>query len=63
MLDDLDVRGVNVRVGLDEVVANDGSELLGRVDRVLFCEYVGCLLLRVGRDYDRVVCFGVAGDR
>ena len=61
MLDDLDVGGVNVRVGLDKVVANDGSELLGWVDRILFCEDVGCLLLRIGRDYNGVVCFGVAG--
>ena len=60
MLDNLDVRGMNVRVGLDKVVADYGSELLGRVDRVLLSEDVGCLLLRIGRDYNRIVCFGVA---
>jgi hypothetical protein len=62
VLDDLDMGGMNVRVGLDKVVADNGSELLGRVDGVLFGEDVGCLLLRVGRDYDRVVCFSVAGN-
>jgi hypothetical protein len=51
---------MNVRVGLDKVVADNGSELLGWVDRVLLCEDVGCLLLRIGRDYNRIVCFGVA---
>lgn len=60
MLNNFDVGGVNVRVGLDKVVANDDSELLGWVDRVLFCENVCRLLLRIGRNYDRVVCFGVS---
>lgn len=63
MLDDLDVGSMYVRVGLDEVVANDGGELLWWVDGVLLCENVGGLLLRVGRDDYRVVCLGVAGAR
>lgn len=52
---------VDMGVRLDEVVANDGRELLGRVNGMLLCEDVGGLLLRVGRDHDRVVCLGVAG--
>ena len=60
VLNDLDVGGVNMRVGLDKVVANDGSKLLGRVDGVLLGEDVCCLLLRIGRNYHRVVCFSVA---
>jgi hypothetical protein len=61
VLNDLDMGGMNMGVGLDKVVADDGSELFGWVDRVLFCEDVCCLLLRIGCNYDRVVCFGVAG--
>jgi hypothetical protein len=60
VLDDLDMGGMDVRVRVYEVVANDGGELLGRVDRVLLCEDVGGLLLGVGCDDDGVVCLGVA---
>jgi hypothetical protein len=63
VLDDLYVDGVNVRIRVYEVVANDGGELLGWVDGVLLCEDVGGLLLGVGCDDDRVVCFGVARGR
>jgi hypothetical protein len=62
MLDDLDMRGVDVGVGLDEVLADNGSELLGGVDGVLLGKDVRGLLLGVGSDNDRVVCFGVAVD-
>lgn len=47
MLGDLHVAGVDVLVGLDEVVADDGCEELGRRDRVLLCEDVASLLLRI----------------
>jgi hypothetical protein len=60
VLNDLDVCGVDVRVGVDEVVANYGSKLLRRVDRVLFGEDVSCLLLGVCSNNDGVVCLGVA---
>jgi hypothetical protein len=60
MLNDLDVAGMDMRVGLDEVIADDGSELLRRIDGVLLCEDVGGLLLGVGSNDDRVVCLGVA---
>lgn len=43
---------VDVWVCVDEMVADNGSKLLGRVDGVLLCEYVGSLLLGVGsNDY------------
>lgn len=60
MLNNLDMRSVDVRVGCDKVAADDGCELLGWVDRVLFGEDVGGLLLSVGSNDYRVVCFGVA---
>jgi len=62
VLDDFDVAGMDVRVFVDEVVADDGGEVLGWVDGVLLCEDVGCLLLGVGCDDDGVVGFGVAGE-
>jgi hypothetical protein len=61
VLDDLDVDGVDMRVRVYEVVADNGGELLRRVDGVLLCEDVGGLLLGVGCDDDGVVCFSVAG--
>jgi len=61
VLDDLDVAGVDMRVGLDEVVADDGSKELGRCDRVLLCEDVAGLLLGVCGDDYRVVGLGVRG--
>jgi hypothetical protein len=61
VLDDLDVGGVDVRVRVYEVVTDDGGELLRRVNGVLLCEDVGGLLLGIGCNDDRVVCFGVAG--
>ena len=60
MLDDLDVCGVNVRVGGDEVVSDNGGEELWWSDGVLFCEDVASLLLCVGGDDDGVICLGVA---
>jgi hypothetical protein len=60
VLDDLDVCGVDVGVGLDKVVANDGSELLRRIDGVLLGEDVGGLLLGVCCNDNRVVSLGVA---
>jgi hypothetical protein len=59
LLDDLDVGGVDMRVGLDEVVANDRGKEFDRCDWVLFCEDVACLLLCVCRDNNGVVGFGV----
>jgi hypothetical protein len=52
VLDDLDVCGMDVRIGRDEVVTNDGSKLLRRVNGVLFGEDVCGLLLGVGSHYD-----------
>ena len=63
VLNNLDVCGVDVRVGFDEVVANDSGELLRRVDRVLFGEDVGGLLLGVCGNDDGVVCLSVASKR
>lgn len=60
VLNDLDVCGVNVGVAVDEVVANDRSELLRRIDGVLLGEDVGGLLLGVCCNDDRVVCLSVA---
>jgi hypothetical protein len=60
VLDDLDVYRVDVWVCRGEVIADNGSELLWRVNRVLLCKNVGGLLLGVGRNDDGVVCFGVA---
>jgi hypothetical protein len=60
VLDDLDVAGMDMRVGLNEVVANNGSELLGGIDWVLLGEDVCGLFLGVGSNNDRVVCMGVA---
>jgi hypothetical protein len=60
VLDDLDVGGMDVRVLVDEMIAEDCGELLGWVNGVLLCENVGGLLLGVGRDDDGVVGFGVA---
>ena len=45
-----DVRGGNVRVGVDVVLAEDAGEQLGRVDGVQLGGHVGGLLLGVGRD-------------
>jgi hypothetical protein len=62
VLDDLDVCGVDVGVGFDEVRADYGGEGLGWTDGVLLCEDEACLLLGVGCDYDGVVCARVAVD-
>jgi hypothetical protein len=61
VLDDLDVCGVDVRVGLDEVSSDNGCEELGGCDRVLLGEDVASLLLGVGGYDDRIVCRGIAG--
>lgn len=47
MLDDLDVCGVDVGVGRDKVVADNGGELLRRANGVLFRKDVARLLLGV----------------
>ena len=52
--------GMDMRVRVDKVIADDSGKLLGWVDRILLGEDVGCLLLGIGRDYHGVVCFGVA---
>lgn len=57
---DLDMCDMNVAVGVDEVLAKDGSEELRRVDGVLLGEDVDGLLLSIGCDDRRVVCLGVA---
>lgn len=62
VLDDLDVCGVDVRVGLDEVVAEERGKLLGRVDGVLLGLDVDGLLLGVCGNDGTVVGLGVAGD-
>lgn len=59
VLDDLDVRGMDVRVLVHKVVCEDGGELLGWVDGVLFGEDVGGLLLGVGGYDDRIISFGI----
>jgi hypothetical protein len=61
LLDDLDIRGVDVGVSLDEVVTDDGGEKFDRCDWVLFCEDIARLLLSIGCYYNGVVGFGVAG--
>jgi hypothetical protein len=60
VLDDLDVSGVDVGIGLDKVGANDGSKVLRRVDGVLLREDVAGLLLSVCGNDNRVVCFGIS---
>ena len=59
VLDDRDVGRVDVLIGLDEMVAEDGGEQLRRVDWVLLGHDICGLLHRVC-GYDRaVVGFGV----
>jgi hypothetical protein len=60
VLDDLDVRGMDMGVRVDEVVSNDSSELLWGADGVLFGEDVDGLLLRIGCNNNGVVRFCVA---
>lgn len=61
VLDDFDVGGVDVFVGVYEVIANDGGEEFWGVDWVLFCEDVAGLLLGVCCYDDGVVGCCVAG--
>ena len=58
---DLDMCDVNVAVSVDEVLAENRSEELGRVNGVLFGKDVDSLLLGIGCDDGRVVCLCVAG--
>jgi hypothetical protein len=51
-----DVRGGDVRVGVDVVLAENAGEELGRVDGVELGGQVGSLLLSVGCDDVGVVC-------
>lgn len=53
--------GVDVRVLLDEVGTEDGSEEFRGVNGELFCEDEDCVFHGVGGDDDAVVCFCVAG--
>lgn len=62
VLDNLDVCGVNMRIGVNEVVSDDGGESLRRADGILLGENVAGLLLGVCRNNDRVVCLGVPVD-
>ena len=57
---DFDMCDVNVAVSVDEVLAEDRSEELRRVDGILLGKYVDGLLLGIGCDDGRVVCLGVA---
>jgi hypothetical protein len=50
VLNNLNVRSVDVGVLLDEVGSEDGCEELGRRDWVLFGEDIAGLLLGVGRN-------------
>jgi hypothetical protein len=52
VLDDLDVCRVDMRVGRDEVITDDGGELLGGINRVLLSKDVRGLLLGVGSNDD-----------
>ena len=61
VLNDVDVRDVDVLVLLHEVVGEDGAEELGRIDRVLLGHNVGCLFHAVGSHDDAVVGLGVGG--
>jgi hypothetical protein len=61
LLRDVDVRAVDVRVRRDEVRAERAREALDGQDGVLLGDDVRRLLLRVGRDDDRVVGARVAG--
>lgn len=58
--DDVDVGGVDVRVLLDEVCAEDGAEHLGGGDGLLLSSDVDGVLNGVGGDDDAVVGLGVA---
>lgn len=57
---DLDVAGVDVRVGLDKVVAQDACKDLRGGNVILLCEDVDGLLLGIGSNYRLVVCDGVS---
>jgi hypothetical protein len=52
VLDDLDMCGMDVGVRRDEMVADNGGEMLGRVNGMLFGEDIGRLLLGIGRNHD-----------
>ena len=58
--DHVDVRKVDVAVGLDEVGSEDGSEQLGRSHWVLLGEDVDGVLDGIGSHDDAVIGFGVA---
>ncbi len=60
VLNDANVSGVDVLVGLDEVVAENGGKELGRVDGVLFRHDIGGLLHGVRCNHDAVVGFGIS---
>lgn len=60
MADDLDGSASDVRVSIDEVSCEDGSEELGRVDRVFFGLNVDCVLHGVSSYDHAVVCCGVS---
>ena len=55
VLDDLDVCGMNVRIRFDEVRPEYSSEGLWWANGMLLCEYIACLFLCVGCNYDGIV--------
>lgn len=61
MCDHLDVCSGEMRVGFDEVGAEDAGEELRRSDWVFLGFDVDSILHRIGCYYDAVVCFGVSG--
>lgn len=60
MHDDVNVRGRDVRVRVEEVLPQVAGVELWRVDGMFFGLDVDCVLDRVGGDYNAVVCFCVS---
>jgi hypothetical protein len=62
VLDDLDVGGMDMWVCRNEVVTDNGSELLRRINWMLLGKNIGGLLLGVGCNDNRVICLGVTAE-
>ena len=60
MLLHLYLRLVDVGVFGDEMICDNCSEKLGRVDWILLGEDVSCLFHGVCGDYDAVICFRIS---
>ena len=60
MLNNLDMRNMNVWISVDEMLGEDCTEEFRWRDWILLCDDVGGLLLGVCWNNDRVVGFGVA---